>query len=76
MENLPKNVINKIMFYTSHPIADILKTSSIFKTLELNNRDRYHGCPYGRGGADAYYGRGYDRTSERLLPLLRTERLS
>ncbi len=59
MENLPKNVINKIMFYTSHPMADILKASSMFKALDLNNIYRYRGCPYDRGCADACYGRGY-----------------
>ncbi len=60
MENLPKNVISKIMFYTSHPIVDILKASSIFKALELRTGHRYHGCPYDRGDMDAYYGRGYE----------------
>ena len=60
MENLPKHVINKIMFYTSHPIVDILKASSIFKALELRIGHCYHGCPYDRGDADAYYGRGYE----------------
>ena len=60
MENLPKNVINKIMFYTSHPVADILKASSIFKALEIYNGTHTHGSPYDRGFMDAYYGRGYD----------------
>ena len=60
MENLPKNVINKIMFYTSHPVADILKASSIFKALEMNRGNRIHGSPFDRGDMDAYYGRGYD----------------
>ena len=35
MENLPKNVIKKIMFFLSHPVADILKDSTIFKYLQL-----------------------------------------
>ena len=35
MENLPKHVINKIMFYLSNPVADILKESTIFKYLQL-----------------------------------------
>ena len=60
MENLPKNVINKIMLYTSHPVADIVKASSIFKALEMYNGLRIHGSPFDRGDMDAYYGRGYD----------------
>ena len=62
MENLPKNVINKIMFFTSHPVADILRESSIFRALEFDNgkRHRTHGGPFDRGSADAYYGRGYE----------------
>ena len=30
MDKLPKNVINKIMFFLSHPVANILKDESIF----------------------------------------------
>ena len=62
MENLPKNVINKIMFFTSHPVAEILRESSIFRALEFDNgkRHRTHGGPFDRGSADAYYGRGYE----------------
>ncbi len=59
---MPKNVINKIMFYTSHPVADILRESSIFRALEFDNgkRIRTHGSPFDRGDMDAYYGRGYE----------------
>ncbi len=60
MEILPKNVINKIMFYTNHPVVDILNASSIFKALKMYNEERVHGSPYDRGEADAYYGRGYE----------------
>jgi hypothetical protein len=60
MENMPKNVINKIMLYTSHPVADILRESSIFRALELENGIRVHGSPFDRGEMDAYYARGYD----------------
>ncbi len=62
MENLPKNVINKIMFYTSHPVVEIIRESSIFRALEFENgkRHRPRGCPFDRGSADAYYGRGYE----------------
>ncbi len=40
MENLPQNVINKIMFFTSHPVAEILRESSIFRALEFDNGKR------------------------------------
>ncbi len=60
MENLQNNVINKLMFYTSHPVADILKASSIYKALEMRNGERVHGSPFDRGDMDVYYGRGYE----------------
>ena len=41
MENLPQNVINKIMFFTSHPVAEIMKKASIFKVLVHTNNDDY-----------------------------------
>jgi len=66
MENLPKNVINKIMFYTSHPVADILRASSIYKALEMQNGYRIHGSPFDRGDMDAYYGRGYEPHKKEL----------
>ncbi len=34
MENMPATVINKIYFFTTHPVGDILKESGIFKCLE------------------------------------------
>ena len=60
MEILPKNVVNKIMLYISHPAADIIRESSIFRALELENGTRVHGSPFDRGDADAHYGRGYE----------------
>ena len=32
---LPEDIRNKIMLFNSHPVADILKESSIFKYLQL-----------------------------------------
>ena len=59
---MPKNVINKLMFYTSHPVADIVRESSFFRALEFDNgkRIRIHGSPFDRGDMDAYFGRGYE----------------
>jgi hypothetical protein len=37
MENMPANVINKIYFCTTHPVAEIVKESGIFKALEQTN---------------------------------------
>ena len=39
MEKLPQNVINKIMFFTSHPVAEIMKEASIFKVLVYTNTE-------------------------------------
>ncbi len=62
MENMPKNVINKIMLYLSHPVAELLRESFFFRALEFDNgkRIRTHGSPFDRGDADAHYGRGYE----------------
>ena len=60
MENLPKNVINKIMLFTSHPVADILRETSIFRALEMGRCERIQGSPLNRGDMDAYWGRGYE----------------
>jgi hypothetical protein len=35
MSKLPEDILNKIMLFNSHPIADIMKESSIFKYLQL-----------------------------------------
>ena len=56
--NIPESVFNKIMQYNSHPVADIVKNSVVFKTLRYKN-ERAHGCPFDRGSCDAYYGREY-----------------
>ena len=65
MENLPKHVINQIMFYLSHPVADIVRESGIFKFMEqLRNNERqynpqryYEGCPAHCGYIDACHPR-------------------
>ena len=61
---LPEDVINKIMFYNSHPIADIMKESSILKYRELreallklpeNEPREVLGFSFEVGCANAYY---------------------
>ena len=42
---LPEYILNKIMLYNSHPIADIMKESSIFKYLQLREKTvSLNGC--------------------------------
>ena len=48
------------MFYTSHPVADILRETSIFRALEMGRGESIHGSPFNRGDMDAYYGTGYE----------------
>ncbi len=38
MNNLPESIINKIMLYNSHPIADLIKGTSIFDYMEVMSR--------------------------------------
>ncbi len=38
MNNLPESIINKIMLYNSHPIADIIEESTIFNYMEIRLR--------------------------------------
>ena len=60
MQNLlPEHIINKIILYNSHPIADLLKKSDKFK-LRKCWAEHKHGCPFDRGSADAYYRRRYN----------------
>ncbi len=48
MNNLPEHIINKIMFYNKeHPIAKILKESSIFNYMKLRTYyDTYNDSDY------------------------------
>ena len=41
MQNMPKNIINKIMFFTTHPVAEIVKESGIFKVLAHTNNETF-----------------------------------
>ena len=37
MENMPENIIKKIYFFTTHPVADIVRASGIFTCLAHTN---------------------------------------
>ena len=57
---LPRHIINKIMLYNSHPVADLIESEDfvysrgkvMFRVLQ---RNRKHGSAFDRGSADAYY---------------------
>jgi hypothetical protein len=55
MENLPKNVINKIMFYLSHPVAELIEGTSImeYMAMRLNRKHLQKGTPF-RCGMDDF----------------------
>ena len=36
LENLPKEIINKIMTYNSHPLSDLFKQSECYKTHDTH----------------------------------------
>ena len=57
MSYIPQGIVNKIMLYNSHPIADIVRNAYEFKYKFLRLEDRTHGSPFDRGCADAYYHR-------------------
>jgi hypothetical protein len=57
MENLPKNVINKIMLFLSTPTADIVKHSFIFDFMALRlekHRRRIRGSAFSCGLTDTW----------------------
>jgi hypothetical protein len=41
MENMPNNVVDKIFYFTRHPVAEIVRASGIFKVLEHTNQEEY-----------------------------------
>ncbi len=59
MENMPKHIINKIMFFTSHPVAEIVKASPIFKVLAHTNNETYADS-FIEGANASYGGDAYD----------------
>ena len=59
MPYLPEPIINKISLYLSHPVAELIKTSVMFRARKYKS-ECVHGCPYDRGCADAYYSRDID----------------
>ena len=64
MENLPKNVINKIMLYLSTPTADIVKNSFIFEFMALRLAKHGRGSPFDCGIVDTTMNHRYYRPRE------------
>jgi hypothetical protein len=59
MENMPRNIINKIYFFTSHPAVEILRGADIFKALAQLNQEIL-AEPFLQGLNDSWSGEGYD----------------
>ena len=56
MSILPEHIMQQVMLFNSHPVADIFKESLYHKYKKLEG-ERKHGNPFDRGCADAYYRR-------------------
>ncbi len=57
MDILPDDIFLKIMMFNTHPIADILKASTIFKFLQLREnylKHRQFGCEFSHGRCAGY----------------------
>jgi hypothetical protein len=59
MHQMPKNIINKIMFFTTHPVAEIMKEASIFKVLAHTN-DENCSESFDEGARASYNQENYD----------------
>ena len=59
MENMPKNVINKIFLFLRHPAAELLVEEGIFlyMGMRFNPELRYKGSAFDCGEADTCSGR-------------------
>ena len=54
MNNLPNHVLDKIILFCSHPVADLVKSSRVFQYNKFY-LESTHGCPFDRRCSDAYY---------------------
>ena len=61
LPKLPEQLFAKVMLFHSHPTADMVKQSLVFRYYGFTNEyGGLHGSPFDRGRADAYYGRDLD----------------
>ena len=59
---LPEHIINKIMLYNIHPVAELLESDSFWRNYtqihyKILKRNREWGSAFDRGRSDAYYHR-------------------
>ena len=59
LPELPEQLFAKVMLFHSHPVADLVKESLMFHYYRFQN-ETTPGCPFLRGGSDAYYYRDLD----------------
>ena len=61
LPKLPEHLFDKVMLYNSHPAADLVKQSLVFRYYGFENEyGHIHGSAFDRGRADAYYERDLD----------------
>ena len=61
LPKLPDHLFAKVMLFHSHPVADLVKESLVFRFYGFENEyGRIHGSAFDRGRADAYYDRDLD----------------
>ena len=61
LPKLPEHLFDKVMLYNSHPAADLVKQSLVFRFYGFENEyGGIHGSAFDRGRADAYYERDLD----------------
>jgi hypothetical protein len=63
MENMPKNVVEQIFYFTKHPVAEIVQASGIFKCLEHTNSEfEEQSLDFVYGRYDGHSGFAYQAT--------------
>ncbi len=56
---MPRNIINKIYFFTSHPAAEVIKRADIFKALANTNQEILADS-FLQGANDSWSGEAYN----------------
>ena len=61
LPQLPDHLFAKVMLFHSHPAADMVKQSLVFRYYGFKNEyGGIHGSPFDKGESDAYYDRDLD----------------
>ena len=56
---MPKHIINQIMFFTTHPVAEIMKEAPTFKVLAHTNNEIFS-VSFIEGANDSWNNEAYD----------------